>query len=424
MIAGMALSPLQTFASDHDDGEMELKGRNLNLTDLYAFQEANQTGMAGDASNLILVMNTNPRSLPGQEYFFSTQARYEFHISRVHDKKKTPTGSDDVTIRMEFSSPDGAGRQRMSMVMIDRNEREINGASRAVNAKAIYTTPISASKAEKLAVSDVMIDGSKVSVFAGLREDPFFFDVERFFDVRADLAAGKPFKGFLPADQANDFTKNYNVNAIVLRIPMELLQTAAKEKTFDVWETISIRTPRNTYRQIERLGRPAINEGLVLTNKSLNLFNAITPSQDLKGGSYLNEAAAVLGILAKIGGQPSTHVGNVVKGFLPDVLRIDMSAVIPVGSPGYVGDFVINDQGAPMLTGGRKIEDDVIDETLTYLVFGADGLLGSDPNKKVSDGVSYAGAPGNRRQGHKNLHGQSEGKYLSPATFPFLATPN
>jgi hypothetical protein len=113
----------------------------------------------------------------------------------------------------------------------------------------------------------------------------------------------------------------------------------------------------------------------------------------------------------------------VVAGFIPDVMRIDTSVTIPVGKPGYVGDYVINDAGAPMLTGGRKLEDDVVDYTLTYLVFGTNGLLGTDPSKKVSDNVSYAGAPGNVRQGHKNLHGQAQGAFLTAASFPFLATP-
>ena len=35
-----------------------------------------------------------------------------------------------------------------------------------------------------------------------------------------------------------------------------------------------------SYVQIERLGRPAINEGLVITNDYLNAFNSISPSQD------------------------------------------------------------------------------------------------------------------------------------------------
>ena len=63
-------------ASDHDDGEVDTKGRNLNLTDLYVFREKDQNPQAS-ANDLVLVMNTNPRSLARQQYFFSTRARYQ-----------------------------------------------------------------------------------------------------------------------------------------------------------------------------------------------------------------------------------------------------------------------------------------------------------------------------------------------------------
>ena len=64
-------------ASDHDDGETDLKSRALNLTDHYAFKSG---------TNLSLVMYVNPRSLPGRQYAMSTNARYEFHVSKVADK--------------------------------------------------------------------------------------------------------------------------------------------------------------------------------------------------------------------------------------------------------------------------------------------------------------------------------------------------
>ena len=52
-------------ASDHDDGETDRKSRSLNLTDLYVFRENDQDGSAA-AGNLVLIMNTNPRSVARQ----------------------------------------------------------------------------------------------------------------------------------------------------------------------------------------------------------------------------------------------------------------------------------------------------------------------------------------------------------------------
>ncbi|MGQ0568104.1 MAG: hypothetical protein ACT4P5_01030, partial [Armatimonadota bacterium] len=60
------VSPGLLVASDHDDGETDLKGRALNLTDLYVFREIDQLSAqmrpAGGvpAGDLVFVMNTNP----------------------------------------------------------------------------------------------------------------------------------------------------------------------------------------------------------------------------------------------------------------------------------------------------------------------------------------------------------------------------
>ena len=61
-----------------------------------------------------------------------------------------------------------------------------------------------------------------------------------------------------------------------------------------------------SYVQLERLGRPAINEGLVLSNKNLNAFNSITPASDLNSSNaavaaVLAEASAVLGVVYNLG---------------------------------------------------------------------------------------------------------------------------
>ena len=58
----------------------------------------------------------------------------------------------------------------------------------------------------------------------GLGEDPFFFDVEQFFKVRAGAV--------------DEFAKQ-NVNSIVIRMPVAYLQTAAMEQVFDIWLSTS-----------------------------------------------------------------------------------------------------------------------------------------------------------------------------------------
>lgn len=154
-----------------------------------------------------------------------------------------------------------------------------------------------------------------------------------------------------------------------------------------------------TFTQIERLARPAINEGLIVTNAYLNAFNMIPPSADLSDAAapVRAEAVAVLEAVDGLDGTQNVD-SNVIAGiFLPDVMRIDTTKTL-TGSA-YAGSAATSG----ILTGGRKITDDVIDITLTVLV-----------GSPVGDGVKYEGVPGNPAQpGHSPVQ----------ATFPYLAKP-
>jgi hypothetical protein len=221
-------SLVRVQASDHDDGETDLKGRSLNLTDLYVFREDWQTGNAADNGNLILIMNTNPRSLARQQYYFSTNARYEFHLDRIGTVSSAAvTAQEDILLRFEFGPPNAAGVQAITLTVVRQGV-----GSASVNAGS--TTPLSAGAPT---INNVVVSGSTLTVFAGLREDPFFFDVEQYFRTR-----GTGVVSFQPVQSSKDFAVGYNVNAIVVRVPIAFLQTAGAETVFDVWETISRRS--------------------------------------------------------------------------------------------------------------------------------------------------------------------------------------
>ena len=375
--------PQYLMASDHDDGEVDIKGRNLNLTDLYAFREQDQNPGA-KADDLMLVMNTNPRSVARQQYYFSTNARYEFKLSRVADANATPTGKEDITLRFEFGAPNAQNQQPIKFTALKDGQE--------ISAQNLRTSPLSN---DRPIVNELNLGGSKLEVFAGLREDPFFFDVEQFFRVRAGALGIGPKVGFRDPSKAVDFAKGYNVNAIVLRIPKKFLQGKTAVNTFDVWETISLKDRRNAgeYRQVERLARPAINEGLIITNDLLNAFNSVPPTVDL------TSAAAPIGAEAtrtlKAFGNSDDRAKALLTALLPDVMRIDTT-----GASGYAN--ALNGAGAPIR--GRMLKDDVIDTTVSIITNGA----------VKGDNVSYDGSGNNPAQGHKPLE----------TSFPYLALPN
>ncbi|MDJ0800662.1 MAG: DUF4331 domain-containing protein [Calothrix sp. MO_167.B12] len=378
-----AVIPTYVNASDHDDGEVDIKGRNLNLTDLYVFREQDQNPSA-NGNDLIFVMNTNPRSLARQQYYFSSNALYEFKISRVANKDATPTGKEDIILRFKFSRPNSQGEQQFRLIAIANGRR--------IGSDIGTTTPLSAENNPN--INELNLGNSRVTAFAGLREDPFFFDVEQFFRVRAGALGIGPQVGFRSPDQALDFAKGYNVNTIVVRVPRSLLQGHTKATTFDVWETISFKNHRTRrFQQVERLARPGINEGLIVTNDFLNAFNSIPPSADLSRAAAPVGAEAKRTLLAL--GNDDARANALLGAFLPDVMRIDTTQESGYGK-------ALNAKGSPIT--GRLLKDDVIDTTLSVLTNGA----------VTTDNVSYEGTPDNPAQGHKPLEVQ----------FPYLALPN
>jgi len=257
VVAVLAVAGRTGYASDHDDGETDLKARALNLSDHFTFKSP------ADPTQLSMIMYFNPRSLPGKQYTLSTKARYELHVSKVSDKTATPTVKDDYVFRFEAGPADATGAQPITLTVFK------DGASLGTHAG--MTTTIGASKAGSIVTNTGSVGGMTVKYFIGPRADSFTFDVVRFFQVRAFLAdrffggpggvgnaaahlaancRGDQFLGpegplgadadavnlFNPPSCAPDFTKNLNVTAIVLNVPIAQLGGTV----FDTWSTISV----------------------------------------------------------------------------------------------------------------------------------------------------------------------------------------
>ncbi len=265
--AAMLAAPAQrATASDHDDGEIDLKARALNLSDHFAFKSPSEP------DQLSLVMYFNPRSLPGKQYELSTNARYEFHVSKAANKTSAPTAAEDFVFRFEAGEPNAAGVQAVTLTVLKNGVESgtASGNTTVIGAAAITTN------------NNADVGGIATKWFIGPRADSFYFDVVRFFQVRAFLASrlfggaggngnaatplladncrGDAFLSILGANPAGgeangvsdgdninlfnppscapDFTKNLNVTAIVLNVPIASLGGGT---VFDTWSTISVK---------------------------------------------------------------------------------------------------------------------------------------------------------------------------------------
>lgn len=267
-VAGLATTNQTVEASDHDDGENDTKPRSLNLTDHFTFKSTDPA-TPGDLS---MIQYFNPRSLPGKQYFLNTNARYEIHVSNVASKTAAPTGAENFVFRFEAAAPDATGAQAVTLTVLK------DGVPQGTPHSGTTTNFADSKKGGAfLKINTGSAGDITFKYFIGPRADSFTFDVQRFFQVRRFLADrffggtggnGDPaalgrfpanckgqgaFAGvaalggtaegdgdnvnlFNPPECAPDFTKDYNVTAIVLNVPVANLGGTV----FDTWSTISL----------------------------------------------------------------------------------------------------------------------------------------------------------------------------------------
>ncbi|NUN66885.1 DUF4331 domain-containing protein (plasmid) [Pseudanabaena biceps] len=331
LLVVLTYTPLPAQASDHQDTTfLATKQTAADLTDLFVFESAT------DPNKVVLAMDFDPLIAAGTSRAFDPSVLYQFKIDNTGDNV------EDVVIQFKFngtgavtvygpSSPGKVGTQ--STLVAQSGSGSINST---------FTTP------------------NNLKVFAGLRKDPFFFDLEQFFKIIPDRNytlqpnPSPPFTvlTFRPAGQAQDTLATFNVHSIVVELPRNLLGTGK----IGAWITTSVKTPRlpeGTFAQIERLAVPALNELFMDFNAHSN-SNIQTPIADAA-----NQSQFIRNFITAIG-RPQGIADAVISVAIPDVIKADLSK--PTGS--YFGTQLGNNFG------GRRPTDDVIDVTAS-VVFGS-----------------------------------------------------
>src|SRR4051812_15800195 len=141
------------YASDHDDGETDLKSRALNLSDHFVFKSG---------SDLAFVMYFNPRGLAGKQYFMSPNARYEFHVAKVASKTAAPSVAEDYVFRFEAGPPNASGVQDVTLTVLQ------NGT--VIGNHTGKTTDFASSKSNTgLMTNNGMAGSMHVKWFIGMR---------------------------------------------------------------------------------------------------------------------------------------------------------------------------------------------------------------------------------------------------------------
>ena len=367
--------------------------------------------MPTNPDNVVLVLDAHSLNPPGvTDVYFDPLVLYQFKIDNNGDNV------EDLVIQVKFGNP---------------------GPDQAVYVAGPFkpfTTGTTAIFARRLpgvgTINQSFQPVAGMQVFAGLRADPFFFDVGRFYQIFPDRktpltgnqvdfasikAANTPQEpGFLPAGQASDFLAGLNCLSIVVELPRASLAPAGKPPgVIRLWETTNVFSgaPDFNYTQLDRLARPAVNEVLaVVTDRRHEHNDKDNPTDDSDPNTGL--VTDIDSFLQFPAGR-SAAIRNVIESVLvPDVMIADLSQT---GGASYLGTEVTQalSGGTKSAFGGRALTDDVVDISLG-IIFGntvpALGLAPDDGNELPSfttDNVGYD---------------QSVKHTLN--AFPYVGTPN
>ena len=323
-----------SLASDHQDAPLTVSHPGADLTDVYVFPDPQ------NAARVVIAMDVWPL-IPtgmGMTKSFDPGVLYQFKIGTGDHYK------EDYVVQFKATGV-GAGQTIA-----------VSGPARPATT-GVTSTLLPATGSVGYNAQATLANG--IHVFAGPREDPFFFDLAQFYAIQPDRNfANQPnvpqaIAGCFRAP-GNDFLAGFNVLSFVVDMPRALLADVKTGRPghIHVWATTSLANSDpslaptsafqalaqvtrhlnaveastdaggTTYTQIERLGRPAVKEATEnfanhdATNKSTITDDAVL--------------ARSIHTYATVVARRSSRIADALtKLLIPDAIEADLSAPGP-----------------------------------------------------------------------------------------------
>jgi len=363
VISAVGAGPFLVGAADHLDAPTAKHNPQIDITDLYAFKSGGGTTLA---------LNVNPLTTPANSKTarFSTNAIYQFKVDTTGDAVA------DIAYKVSFKDTRMTFDGKVVQTYVIRRATGLQARSDDRTGTIIgmgSTTPYHS----HLRVANTTIGGK---AFAGVRDDPFFFDLAGFITFKNQLLMGSTnLSTLLGGFTGTDTFAGTNVSSIALWVPDRFLGGASRH--VGIWATTSLRTSTG-FSQVDRMGRPAINtvfNGLhapntsTLNNAEKEAFNRLNPTSDR--AVTKDNVVAVLGAIDNVletNAAPNytgAQIDGIADVLLPDVLTFQVG-----NSAGFLN--------------GRKLADDVINAEFGLLTDGNVADDGVDAND-VSFGTSF-----------------------------------
>ena len=204
LVALVACAASYLIAADHIDAPA-VTGTGSDITDVYAFQSP------ANANNMVFVVNVQGLLAPSatSAASFDEEVMIEINI----DNSSTKDNMEDLIIQAAF----------------DNGKVKVYGPAAPIQtgltSTLLKSTPIEAN-ISTYGAEPVIGEGNGIKVFAGPRDDPFFFDLNQFKAIIGGTATSFNNPG-------TDAFAGTNVLSLVVEVPKSMLGSGA----INIWAT-------------------------------------------------------------------------------------------------------------------------------------------------------------------------------------------
>jgi hypothetical protein len=393
-----------SVGSSHREAPQAITDPTGDWTDTYFFTPADEPGSAVAIGNVI------PFEDPGggpNFYEFDERAHYYLNFDNTGD------GVYDIRYRFEFKRhekrsnrlplPAGGPVSSIRQLLVYqtynlKREEYRNGELRRTRtvARNVLVAPSNFGQKTMPDYDRLVAQATKSlpgggQVFAGQRDDPFFIDLGRTFDLvnLGGIGTGN-------AGGGRDTLAGYATHSVALKLPERALTRDGRsvgdandpEASVGMWASTERRKlqvtddrdgrgSRGKYVQVNRLGNPLVNE-LIIGLPDKDKFNRTQPQDDAANfAGYVVEPEILKALNAlfnlNIKETDRTDLVTLITGIegvnkiapnaVPaDTLKLNLG--IPPAAPGMENRFGVIGGDTAGFPNGRRLGDDVVDITL------------------------------------------------------------
>jgi hypothetical protein len=427
------------FAASHRNGPLLLEDQTANLNDFYIFRSYE----IGKSDRVVMSMSAqgfqNPDNGPSY-YKFSDSVLYRFNVNNSRGLDGNPDIQIDflfnTTLRPnntflsyfgQITSIDSPGillYQTYQVTYRDLNHKSEITFTKDVNGHLLSVAPpnqgpnATPDYENNLGQPSVFTLSNGIRVFAGPRDDAFYFDSGATFDFlnfrppaplltgSADIAPGFPFP------TAVDGFAGYNISLIAVEVPITMLTANRRLPSNPSDANAKIAGWASTYRQsvtlrhgtddpqgqgqwvqLDRVGNPLTVEALIPLPLK-DFWNRSQPADDAQFASYIGNPVLASAVFYGVYGMsvPPAPRKDLLGVYVPDITRVDLTIPpTPLASQNRLGPLRGDLAGWPF--GGRRIGDDVVDIGFRAVAGVLVPGFNLFPNNALGDGVNSNDIP-------------------------------